>query len=145
MKGLFLRRTVQVLLRLRIVFFGLLLALVQATAASAQVTVTPLPPAGGTNPHIVCLTDAGNLTFDTNSNTTCAGAQTNITGLTVTGGGGFTAAGTAGVAVTGTGTVSTNSGNISSTSGNISTSTGNLSAGGTLTVGGNPRSAAIST
>ncbi len=101
--------------------------------ADAQVTVTPSAPALRT----VCVSNTGALTFDGNSTSTCAGAQTAITSLTVTNGGGFTAAGTAGFSATGTGAVTTNSGNIASTSGAITTGSGNISTtSGNLNVGG---------
>lgn len=108
-----------------LVFSGLNLA-----PALAQVSVAPAP---GTL-RVACVDASGNLTFDPNSNTTCAGAQTNVTGITANNGGGFTASGTAGLAVTGTGGISTTSGAISSTTGNISTTSGNISAAaGTIT------------
>ncbi len=91
----------------------------------AQTTVTPNAPAGL---RLVCVSTTGALSFDSDSTTTCAGAQTAITSFTVTNGGGFTAAGTAGFSATGTGSISTVSGGITTTSGNITTSSGNITA-----------------
>jgi trimeric autotransporter adhesin len=91
------------------------------TAGDAQVVVAPNAPAL----RVLCVGTTGTLSFDANSPTTCAGPQTNITGITVSNGTGVTATGTAGVSVTGTGGIAVNSGN-------ITTSTGNVTAGGTV-------------
>ena len=113
--------------------------------AAAQVTFSsPTAPAGL---RTTCVSTTGVLSFDPSSTSTCAGAQTGITGITINNGGGFSATGTAGVTVVGSGVVTTNSGNISSATGNITTasgtvqgatvnSTGAMSVGTNLTVNG---------
>lgn len=98
--------------------------------AGAQVSVTPSAPAL----RLVCVGTTGQLSFDGNSNTTCAGAQTAITAVSIAGGTGYTASGTAGVSVTGTGGVSTASGSITTASGNITATTGTVR-GATVTDG----------
>lgn len=101
-----------------------------ADIANAQVSVTPSAPAL----RVVCVGTTGQLTFDGNSNSVCAGAQTAITGISIGGGTGYTASGTAGVNVTGTGGVSTASGSITTASGNITATAGTVS-GVTITDG----------
>lgn len=106
------------------------LSLMVATPAAAQVSVTPSAPAL----RLLCVSTTGVLSYDGNSNTTCAGPQTNLTGLTVSNGGGFVASGTAGFAATGSGGVTTASGNITTATGNISATAGTVQ-GATLTDG----------
>lgn len=125
-----------------------LLALTALEARGQSVTVGPLPPAGGANPQIVCVNDAGRLSVDNNSTTACAGAQTNVTSLTFTGAGagqtvliqgtGITTGTGAGITVGGTtnlqGTILDSSGNL--TIGDNVDLTGTLAVTGNETISG---------
>lgn len=113
----------------RILGIGAML-LLAVSPAVAQVSVGPAAPAL----RLLCVSTTGVLSFDGNSNTTCSGAQTNLTSITVNNGGGFVASGSAGFSATGTGGVSTASGNIATSSGNITAGSGNIVAtGGNIT------------